>query len=115
LALQSEHVTEHHAAVGDVREYDKGGGIGHQTKLPNWSQSLDGCQGIYARECLYGETLANALAHATCQAIDVRGFTTDDAAIVTGQEADQAYVRFCRTLENSLCVHATSFGTAERW
>src|SRR5215510_9244640 len=64
LAFQGEHVAEHHAAVRDVREHDKGAGIGYQAKLPNGPHALDGCQGIYAREGLHGERLANALAQA---------------------------------------------------
>src|SRR5262249_3564484 len=110
LALQGEHITEHHGTVRNVGEHDKGAGIGYQAKLPNGPQALDGCQGIHAREGLHGERLANALAQALRQAVDVRGFATDDAAVVTVHEADQAYVRFCRTLENSMCVHWTSFG-----
>jgi hypothetical protein len=64
LALEGEHVTEHHTAVRDVGEHDKGAGIGYQTKLPNWSQALDGCQGIHTCEGLHGERLADALAQA---------------------------------------------------
>src|SRR5215467_3267655 len=35
LALQGEHITEHHGTMRDVGEHDKGAGIGYQAKLPN--------------------------------------------------------------------------------
>src|SRR6267378_8197422 len=64
LALQGDHITEHHGTVRDVGEHDKGAGIGYQAKLPNGPQPLDGCQGIHTCEGLHGERLADALVQA---------------------------------------------------
>src|SRR5262245_26036872 len=96
----------------DIGKHNKGAGIRHKAKLSNRPHALDGCQAIHAREGLHGERLANALAQALRQAVDVCGFATNDATVVTVHEADQAYVRFCRTLENGMCVHWNLLGHA---
>src|SRR6266568_643169 len=102
LVVQSEHIAEHHAAIGGVWQDHKGTEIRHQAKLPDWSHALDRGQCVYARKRLHGKRLADALRHTTRQAIDVRGLATDDATVVTVHEANQAYVCLCRTLENGL-------------
>src|SRR4051812_5906306 len=81
-SIGENHIAHHATSVRYIWQRDKGFGVGNETKLANWTHSLNGSKRLYSGESLHGKRLSNTCGDTRSQFRGMGSFPTNDAAIV---------------------------------